>query len=74
MENHFCYYVSNCSSWSVVFRSSVCHLGKPGITPVFKMESKMDASYRNAPSHENACHIFIPCIIFGFKMHKTFSK
>ena len=25
-EYHICYYVSNCSSWSVVFKSSVCHL------------------------------------------------
>ena len=70
-EYHICYYVSNCSSWCVVFKSNVCHLGKLGITPVFKMASKMAASYRNAPRNENACPIFILCIIFGFTMHKT---
>ena len=56
---------------SVVFKSSVCHLGKPSITPVFKMASKTAASYRNVPRNEIACPIFIVCIIFGFKMHKT---
>ena len=73
-EYQFCYYVSNCSSWSVVFKSSVCHLGKSGITPVFKMASKTVACYRNAPRNENACPAFILCIIFGFKMRKTLSK
>ena len=54
-EYHICYYISKCSSWPVVFKSSVCHLGKPGITPVFKMTSKMAASYRNDPWNDNAC-------------------
>ena len=27
-EYHICYYVSKCLSWSVVFRSCVCHLDK----------------------------------------------
>ena len=31
-EYHIYYYTSKCSSWSVVFKSSDCHLGKPGIT------------------------------------------
>ena len=73
-EYYICYYVSNCSSWSVVFKSSVCHLGKPGITPVFKMASKMAVSYRNATRNEIACPVVILCIIFGFKMQKTLSK
>ena len=48
-EYHMCYYISKYSCWTVDFKSSVCHLGKPGITPVFKMASKMAASYRNDP-------------------------
>ena len=60
-EYHICYYVSNCSSWSVVFKSSVCHLVKPGKTPVFKMASKMTACYKNASRKENK------------KMHVLFS-
>ena len=55
IEYHICYYVSNCSSWSVVFKSYVCHLGKPGVIPVFKMVSKTAISYRNAPRNTNAC-------------------
>ena len=51
---------------SVVFKSSVCHLGKPCITPVFKMASKTAASYRNVPRNKNACPLFNLCIIFGF--------
>ena len=43
MEYHICFYISKCSYWSVVLKSSVCHLGKPCITPVFKMASKMAA-------------------------------
>ena len=43
-EYHICYYVSNCSSWSVVFKPSIFQLGKPGITPVFKMASKTAAN------------------------------
>ena len=44
-EYHICYYVSNCSSRSVVFKSSVCHLGKPGIITLFKMASKTAAYF-----------------------------
>ena len=65
-EYHICYYISKCSSWSVVFKSSVCHLGKPGITPVFKMASKMAASYRNDPRNKYACLNQILSIIFFF--------
>ena len=43
-EYHICHYVSKCSSGSVVFKSSVCHLGKPCINPVFKMAPKTVAS------------------------------
>ena len=39
-EYHSCYYVSKRSSWSVVFKLIVCHLGKLCIIPVFKMASK----------------------------------
>ena len=41
VEYHICFYIPKCSSWSVVLKSSVCHLGKPCITPVFKMAFKM---------------------------------
>ena len=58
----------------LVFKSSVCHLGKPGITPVFKMASKTAASNRNAPRNTNVCPIFILRIVIGFKMHKILSK
>ena len=37
-------YISKCSSWPVVSKSKLCHLGKPGLTPVFKMASKTAAS------------------------------
>ena len=67
MEYHICYYISKCSSWPVVFKSSVCHLGKPGITPVFKMASKMAARYRNDPWNNNACLNQILSIKFCFK-------
>ena len=73
-EYHICYFISNCLSSSVFFKPSVCHVGKPGITPVFKMASKTAASYRNATRNENSCHLFILCIIFGLKMHKMLSK
>ena len=43
MEYHICFSIPKCSYWSVVLKSSVCHLGKPCITPVFKMASKMAA-------------------------------
>ena len=43
MEYHICFYIPKCSYWSVVLKSSVCHLCKPCITPVFKMASKMAA-------------------------------
>ena len=43
MEYQICFYIPRGSSWSVVLKSSVCHLGKPCITPVFKMASKMAA-------------------------------
>ena len=46
--------ILKCSSWPVVFKSSVCHHGKPGITPVFKMASKTAVSYRNDPWNNNA--------------------
>ena len=55
MDYHICYYISKCSSWPVVFKSSVCHLGKAGITLVFKMASKAAASYRNDHWTNNAC-------------------
>ena len=48
-EYHICYYISKCSSWPVVFKIKRLPLGKPGITPVFKMASKTAASYRNDP-------------------------
>ena len=50
-EYHICCYtrISKCSSWSVVLKSSVFHLGKPGITPVFKMAPKMAAISQNHP-------------------------
>ena len=35
-----CYYTPKCSSWSIVFKSSICQLGKHCISPVFKMASK----------------------------------
>ena len=54
-EYNIFYHISKCSSWPVVFKSSVCHVGKPGITPVFKMASKAAASYRNDPLNNNAC-------------------
>ena len=66
MEYHIRYYISNYSSWSIVFKSSVCHLGKPGITPVFKMASKTAASYRNDPWNNNACLYQILSIKFCF--------
>ena len=44
----------------------VCHLGKPGITPVFKMASKTTASYRNDPWNNNACLNQILSITFCF--------
>ena len=66
MEYHICYYTSKCSSWPVVFKSSVCHFGKPGITPVFKMASKTAASYKNDPWNNNACLNQIICIKFCF--------
>ena len=53
------------SSWSLVSKSSVCHLGKPVITPVFKMASKTAASYRNGIRKKNARSYFNICIIFG---------
>ena len=59
-------YQNVCLQWSVVFKSSVCHLGKPCITPVFKMVSKTAASNRNVPRNKNACLIFNLCIMFGF--------
>ena len=48
-KSHLLLYIkilSKYSSWLVLFKSSVCHLGKPGITPVFKMASKTEAGYR----------------------------
>ena len=65
-EYNICYYVSTCSSWSVVLILSVCHLGKPCITPVFKMPSKTAASYRNDTRNKNVRPVFKLCIIFGF--------
>ena len=53
-EYHIWYYTSKCSSCPVVFKSSFCHLGKPGITTVFKMASKTAATYRNDPWNNNA--------------------
>ena len=53
-EYHICYYTPKCSSWPVVFKSSICYLGKHGITPVFKMASKTAPSYRNYPWN-NSC-------------------
>ena len=65
-ENHICYYISKCSSWPIVFKSSVCHLGKTGITPVFKMASKTATGYRNDPRNNNACLNQILSIKFCF--------
>ena len=42
-------HILKCLSWPVVFKSSVCHLGKPCITSIFKMASKTAATYRNDP-------------------------
>ena len=67
-DYHICNFISKCSSWSVVFKSSVYHLGKPGITPVFKMASKTAARYkRNDPWNNNACLNQILSIQFCFK-------
>ena len=66
MEYHICYYVSKCLSWPIVFKSSVSYFGKPDITPVFKMTSKMAASYRNDPRSNNACLNQTLCIKFCF--------
>ena len=65
-EYHICYYISKWSSWPIVFKSSICHLGKPGITPVFKMASKTATSYRNDPGNNNACLNQILSIKFCF--------
>ena len=66
-EYHIPYYISKCLSWPVVFKSSICHLGKPGITPVFKMASKMATSYKNDPWNNNACLNQILLITFYLK-------
>ena len=66
-EYHICYYIPKYSSWSVDFKSSVYHLGKPCITLVFKMASKTAATYRNDPWNNNACLNRILCINFVFK-------
>ena len=63
---HIFYYISKCSSWSVDFKSSVCHFCKSYITPVFRMASKTTANYRNVPRNKNACPIFNLYIMFGF--------
>ena len=59
-------FVIKCSSWPTVFKSSVCHLGKPGITPVFKMASKTATSYKNDPWNNNACLNQILSVKFCF--------
>ena len=51
----------------LLFKSSVGHLGIPGITPVFKMASKTIASYKNDPWTNNACLNQILSIQFCFK-------
>ena len=66
-EYHICYYISKCSSWPVVFKSSVCHFGKSSITPVFKMASKTAASNRNDLWNNNACLNQILSIKIVFK-------
>ena len=50
----------------VVFKSNICHIGKPGLIPVFKMASKTVASYRNDPRNNNACLNQILAIKFCF--------
>ena len=39
-------YISKCSTWPLVFKSNVCHLGSC-ITQVFKMVHKMAANGEN---------------------------
>ena len=73
-EYHICYYISKCSSWSVVYKSSICHFGKSDITPIFKMASTTAASYRNDPWNNNACLNQILSITFCFQTPLSFSK
>ena len=66
-EHNICFYTSRYSFESVVFKSSVCHLCKPCITPVFKMAPKTAANDRNDPRNSTACLILILCLMFSFK-------
>ena len=61
MEYHICFYIPKWLSWSVILKSSVCHLGKPCVTPVFKMVSKMAAISKSEP--------YTKCIIFFMCLH-----
>ena len=66
MEYHICFYIPKCSYWSVVLKSSVCHHGKPCITPVFKMAYKMAAVPKINPYSKNASYFSCVSIVMVF--------